>query len=378
MRREFLFVLWSGGGNVPPQLVLARKLAQRGHTVRVLAPAVLRSASRQAGLVFEPYRRAPEHDEAQREHSIIRDFEARTPIGAVMRARTNLIAGTAAAFAADTFDLARDHGADVWCSTTCWSVLRSARRRPVSRPCHWSTTPIRSGLPGPRRSAWGSRRPGTALNGSRFARVLGFEQLMARPLLAPLNEVRKDLGLPPLAYAIDAFTDTARVLVLTKPSVRLRRAASRDGHLRRPAAGETGPTQRMGAAGGRRQADGTRRPQHDVSAAGGLLTRVIEALGALPVKGLVGTGPVLRPATALADQRGAPLVHPARASDGARRRRDHPRRSWHGDGRAGTRRAAGVPADRARPARHCRAGRRCRVPVCGCRHGAARARSRLR
>ena len=42
MSKSFLFVLWAGGGNVPPQLVLAGRLAAQGHEVRVLAPQVLR------------------------------------------------------------------------------------------------------------------------------------------------------------------------------------------------------------------------------------------------------------------------------------------------------------------------------------------------
>ena len=35
--RSFLFVTLEGGGNVPPVLGLARRLAARGHDVRVLS-----------------------------------------------------------------------------------------------------------------------------------------------------------------------------------------------------------------------------------------------------------------------------------------------------------------------------------------------------
>ena len=56
MSKEFLFVLWAGGGNVPPQMALARRLADRGHRVRMLAPAVLRGSIEAAGIEFEPYR----------------------------------------------------------------------------------------------------------------------------------------------------------------------------------------------------------------------------------------------------------------------------------------------------------------------------------
>ena len=104
MSRNFLFVLWAGGGNVGPQMGVARNLARRGASVRVLAPATLRGRITDAGLTFEGYQRTPEHDEATRETSLIRDFEAKTPAGAVARARTRLFAGTAAEIAADTFD----------------------------------------------------------------------------------------------------------------------------------------------------------------------------------------------------------------------------------------------------------------------------------
>mgnify|MGYP000890130134 FL=1 len=60
--RRFLFVLWDGGGNVPPQLAVARCLATRGHDVRVLAPGVLKQRTENAGATFVPYTRAPEHD----------------------------------------------------------------------------------------------------------------------------------------------------------------------------------------------------------------------------------------------------------------------------------------------------------------------------
>jgi UDP:flavonoid glycosyltransferase YjiC (YdhE family) len=38
MSRRFLFALWQGGGTVLPQIALAKRLARRGHDVRVLGP----------------------------------------------------------------------------------------------------------------------------------------------------------------------------------------------------------------------------------------------------------------------------------------------------------------------------------------------------
>jgi UDP:flavonoid glycosyltransferase YjiC (YdhE family) len=50
MTTTFLFTLWAGGGNVPPQLALAGRLARLGHRIRVLAPEVLRQRIEGAGL----------------------------------------------------------------------------------------------------------------------------------------------------------------------------------------------------------------------------------------------------------------------------------------------------------------------------------------
>ena len=56
----FLFVTWNGGGNVPPTMAIAAKLAARGHPVRVVGPRSLTVAVHTAGCSFVPFSRAPE------------------------------------------------------------------------------------------------------------------------------------------------------------------------------------------------------------------------------------------------------------------------------------------------------------------------------
>lgn len=46
MSRRYLFALIEGGGNVPPVLGLARRLAARGHQVRVLGDPAIASDAR--------------------------------------------------------------------------------------------------------------------------------------------------------------------------------------------------------------------------------------------------------------------------------------------------------------------------------------------
>lgn len=62
--RAFLFVTWDGGGNVPPALVLARRLHGRGHSVRVLAPGTLRARVESTGSAFLPFPKELEWDES--------------------------------------------------------------------------------------------------------------------------------------------------------------------------------------------------------------------------------------------------------------------------------------------------------------------------
>src|SRR6202140_57168 len=98
--RRFLFVLWEGGGNVPLQLALAKGLVDRGHDVRVLTEDCLAADVAAAGCRFEPFVEAP--NRADRAEDLIRDSEARTPLGAFARARARGVMGPAAAYAHDT------------------------------------------------------------------------------------------------------------------------------------------------------------------------------------------------------------------------------------------------------------------------------------
>ena len=153
MTSTFLFVLWAGGGNAPPQIALAARLAETGHRVKMLAPAALRERVEVAGLEFEPYRATPEHDEADPARSLIRDFEIRSPVAAAKAQRDRLLADLAEPVAADVLAILDRDTADIVAFDSCCSApcLRPRKRR-FRPPC--SCTPsIRSRLLGCRRSA---------------------------------------------------------------------------------------------------------------------------------------------------------------------------------------------------------------------------------
>src|SRR6266508_2291742 len=79
--RRYLFVMWEGGGNVPLQLGVARKLVARGHQVCVLTEPAVRRVVLATGASYRWFSRAPHRQDRAREHDLVRDFDARTPIG---------------------------------------------------------------------------------------------------------------------------------------------------------------------------------------------------------------------------------------------------------------------------------------------------------
>ncbi|HEU4560520.1 MAG TPA: glycosyltransferase, partial [Longimicrobium sp.] len=98
--RSYLFVTFEGGGNVPPVLGLARRLAMRGHRVRVLTEPCLQGPVEEAGAHFAPFTRHFTRDD--RTVDLIGDSAARTPIGALGRTFEHVVFGPARIVAEET------------------------------------------------------------------------------------------------------------------------------------------------------------------------------------------------------------------------------------------------------------------------------------
>lgn len=60
--KRFLFVVWDGGGTIPPALTLASRVVAAGHIVRILGPRSIEQKVKALGADFSPYRRAPDRD----------------------------------------------------------------------------------------------------------------------------------------------------------------------------------------------------------------------------------------------------------------------------------------------------------------------------
>ncbi|MCO5177654.1 MAG: hypothetical protein M9890_11900 [Thermomicrobiales bacterium] len=213
--RRFLFVLWNGGGNVPPQLAIARRLVERGHDVRILAPQSLAQQIAAAGCVHVPYVHAPEHDSASPDTDILCDWQARTPIGAAASVRDRLMAGPAELFARDVVEAVERNPVDV--VVTDYMLLGAyvgAERAglPFAALIHHiyplpdpALPPFGFGLQPARRAP--ERLRETVLRRA-FARFYG-------AALPPVNNARVALGLRSLASIFDVFAQPDRVLVLS-------------------------------------------------------------------------------------------------------------------------------------------------------------------
>lgn len=293
MSSSFLFALWAGGGNVPPQLTLARRLAARGHAVRMLAPAVLRERIEAAGVIYEPYRQSPEHDESIPERSLIRDFESRSPLGAAQAARDRLLARMARPVAADVLDVVERHRIDlVAFDFSLFGALFAAEKAGV--PAAMLVHTIYP-FPAPGRPPYGMGWKPLGGPAGQLRDAVGaliFRWLYERPLIPRFNDLRRSLGLGTVGSFDDLLAQTTRILVLTTPAF--------DFALSLPEKVEyVGP--QLESPEWTPAWDSPWRPDDErplvvvgltttYQAHGPLLNRIVSALGTLPVRALVTTG----------------------------------------------------------------------------------------
>ena len=86
---------WDSGGGVEAVQTVVQRAVGRGHHVRVLGTEGLRSRFESAGAGFRVYRHAPDNDLRRAETDLIKDWEARTPLGVFARVRDRVMFGPA-------------------------------------------------------------------------------------------------------------------------------------------------------------------------------------------------------------------------------------------------------------------------------------------
>lgn len=287
--RTYLFALTEAGGTVPPELGVARRLVERGHRVTVLADGSMADEARATGAAYLPWSAGPAGE--------FRDWELRTPTSLARGMSDHMITGPAPGQAADTTKAIDALQPDlVLTSFMGVGAMIAAEAReipfdvlipntyPLPSP---GAPPLGTGLP-PGRGPLGRLRD-RAVNA-------GTVRLIDTYALAPINALRSERGLDPIVHTWDQLHRARRMLVLTSAAFDFPAAIPENvryvgpilddpawaaGEAWTPPAGE-GPLVLVAMSS---------TFQNHVEC----LQRIADALGSLPVRGLVTTGPAVSP-----------------------------------------------------------------------------------
>jgi MGT family glycosyltransferase len=288
---RFVFTLWDGGGNSPPVLSVAGALVRRGHDVRVIADPILASAVTAAGARHLPWTTAPQRVDNS-EPEIIRDYEARTPIGEVTRLRERLIIGPAAKYADDVLaELSREPADAVVSEALLMGSLIAAEAAGLPSISLMPNIYV-GAVPGVPPFGMGLRARDGAAGRARDRLVRRLSSSLWDKDLDSLNDLLRRHGLAPVPTVFAMLERPDRVLVLTSAAFEIGGGANVPPNVR-----YCGP--RLDDP---RWAEGWEEPPGNdplilvslsttVQGQDPMIRRVIDALSRLPVRGLVTTGP---------------------------------------------------------------------------------------
>lgn len=216
--RRVLVVTWDGGGTIPVELALARRLARRGHHVRVLADPTVEAEACDAGCDFVPWRAAPHRATRDRAHTVLRDYEGGGALGGTRHMVREFMAAPLARFAADASEAIDAWRPDVAlvdyllpgavCAVEAQGVPRAVLIPNINMVPARGVPPMGPGLR-PMRGPLGWLRD--TIVGRVGARVLD-------ELVDPLNAERGRRGLPPVTSLHDQALRAERVLVQSSPA----------------------------------------------------------------------------------------------------------------------------------------------------------------
>lgn len=293
---RYLFTTWEGGGHVQPLLLAARELKDRGHTIRILSDACNEADATALDLPFQSWTTAPSQTGKRREDDRLKDHEADNPLEVIQRLIDRVMAGPASAYARDTLAVIDSFQPDAIVSQELLlGVMAAAEKRALPMALFaaniWSL-PTLPGVP-----PFGAGMPPATCDEERAMHAMVTQ--MSRGLfqigLPALNAARTELGLSPLDDLFAQLDTAHSILIATSrafdfaPDDLPAPFAYAGPYLADPAWVEPA-TPPAGDA-----------PLVMVSfsslyqAQEATLTNVIAALGRLPVRGLVTTGPTLDP-----------------------------------------------------------------------------------
>lgn len=274
-------------------LGLARRLVERGHSVRVISEPANQAEAKAVGCEFTAYKRAPHRFDKTAQSTFLVDYAARNPTQALFSNIDNLLAGPALAYAQDVLEEIESRPVDlVVVNEILFGGLFAAEKAGIPSvlviPGTYSLyapqlpppgmMPL-SGLPG-----W--------LRDKMFARL--FDRLIAHGLPA-LQNARQQLGLTPINDVRTYLGQLERILVLTSPAFEF--SAKFPPNVRHVGAVIDDPVLVKPWQSPWQEED--KRPLVVISFSTTyqgheqILQRVIDAFKDLPVRGLVTLGPAV-------------------------------------------------------------------------------------
>ncbi len=216
-RLSVLFVQTDCGGGVGPAIAIVHRLREQGHAVRFLAARSLESQLRREGFAYGAFQLAPDFGSARPETDQLRDWEARTPIGAV-HALLNVMCGPAAAHAADVVANLEATPTDV---VACDFMLlgafvgAEACRIPSVGLVHTVAVLPLAGLPP---IPFGLRPSHGSAGRWRDRFLRRARNWVLRRWLRALNEARARYQLAPLSTVYEQWFRAQRLLILSSPT----------------------------------------------------------------------------------------------------------------------------------------------------------------
>src|SRR5690348_1259338 len=295
---KILVAGWDSGGGVEAVQTVVRRAVARGHQVRVLGTEGLRSRFESAGAAFLRYQYAPDNDLRQPETDLVKDWEARNPLSLWSRVRDRLLCGPAREFCRDVAEeLQRDPADVAVVDTMVPAAMFGAEVSgvPAVIVMHGPYMIPRPDIP-PLGTGW---MPGKGpLGRLRDRSAAAVTLAVFRSWMPGLNRTRAEVGLPPVRDLPGLMARADRILVCSSPSYDF-------GSGSVPAnVCYVGPQldDKAGRGPGGPWADPPSQPlvlvglSSTVMRQEGLLQRAADALGQLPVRGLVTTGPAVDPA----------------------------------------------------------------------------------
>jgi MGT family glycosyltransferase len=293
---RFLLAVIDGGGTLPPALGLAGELVRRGHSVEVLGDPTAEQSARAAGCGFTAWPTAPRLDTIADQTALIQELESGHPLRQFIAARDRILVGPAAQFADDVVAAAGALGADAVLADGLPGLLIGAQATGLPTAALMANIYLRPtpGLP-VMLSGWA---PGRGPVGrTRDALARGAMRLVFARMVPGLNAVLAAHELAPVRDLFELYDRCRAVLVMTSPSFDFRSPRiPANVHFVGPQLDDPD-----WAANGDWRPEGgdplvlvaTSSVFQDQT---DLLCRVADALGRLPVRGLVTTGRAVDPA----------------------------------------------------------------------------------